>query len=151
MGLHLNPRFQQQKGFCLSICFTKCPSLWSRTWTMCAVWLTLMLDLAENFLAFTNMQYFFHQVQPGERICFSNFQIKYLFKKADGQTCLHLACARGEENIIRTLYLARFCICSYVFNTHFYVYLYWRTPSRLCTLPGFVFIVMYWIQISKCI
>ena len=33
---------------------------------------------------------------------------KFPSKKADGQTCLHLACARGEENIIRTLYLARF-------------------------------------------
>ena len=25
----------------------------------------------------------------------------------DGQTCLHLACSKGDENIIRTLYLAR--------------------------------------------
>ena len=27
--------------------------------------------------------------------------------QAEGQTCLHIACSNGEENIIRTLYLAR--------------------------------------------
>ena len=139
LGLHFNPRFQQQKGIRVTICFMKCPSIWSWSWTMCTVWLTLMLDLAENFSAFINMQCLFTQSNLVNKLVLVIFKWKIFFNKADGQTCLHLACARGEENIIRTLYLARFCIYSYVFNTHFYVYLYWRTLSRLCTLPGFLF------------
>ena len=30
-----------------------------------------------------------------------------LFVQAEGQTCLHVACSKGDENIIRTLYLSR--------------------------------------------
>ena len=28
-------------------------------------------------------------------------------QNSEGQTCLHIACSKGDENIIRTLYLAR--------------------------------------------
>ncbi len=43
----------------------------------------------------------------------NNFSSKNLMNmiglnfKEEGQTCLHIASSKGEENIIRTLYLAR--------------------------------------------
>jgi ankyrin repeat protein len=33
--------------------------------------------------------------------------IKWSYYQEEGQTCLHIACSKGDENIIRTLYLAR--------------------------------------------
>ena len=35
------------------------------------------------------------------------FIILCVNSQEEGQTCLHIACSRGDENIIRTLYLAR--------------------------------------------